>query len=224
MASAVPRWATLDCYGTLIDWNAGMCAELERLFGPERTPRLLERYHELEPQAQADDPTRSYREVLRLALARLAAEAGVDLPRREEGALAESLPRWRAFPEVRPALEELRRRGWKLAILSNTDSDLLEASKGRIGVPIDLSIVASEIGSYKPAHGHWQRFFAETGAARNRHAHVAASLFHDIAPAVELGLISVWVNRLGQEPGPPPTREVPDLTPLPRVLDELVPA
>ena len=53
---------------------------------------------------------------------------------------------------------------------------------------------------------------------------MAASLFHDIAPANELGLRSVWINRLGEPPGPQPTRELPDLSELPDTLDELVPA
>ena len=56
--------------------------------------------------------------------------------------------------------------------------------------------------------------------------HVAASLFHDIAPANELGLTSVWINRLGETStdGARPTRELPDLSELPETLDELVPA
>ena len=91
-------------------------------------------------------------------------------------------------------------------------------------MPADLTVVASEIGSYKPAHRHWERFFEETGADRARHVHVAASLFHDVAPARELGLASVWINRLGERADPEPTRELPDLTRLPETLDDLVPA
>jgi 2-haloacid dehalogenase len=125
---------------------------------------------------------------------------------------------------VPAALAELRRRGWKLAPLSNTDPDFLEASLGHLGVPVDERVVASQIGSYKPAHGHWNEFFRRTGADRAGHVHVAASLFHDIAPANELGLRSVWINRLGETPGPQPTRELPDLSRLPDTLDELVPA
>ena len=114
---------------------------------------------------------------------------------------------------------EARAGGWKLVILSNTDRDYIEASMARIGVPFDLAIVASEIGSYKPALGHWRAFEQRVG--RLPDAHVAASLFHDIGPANELGLKSVWVNRLGERPGPRPTREIPDLSTLPEVLDEL---
>ena len=89
----------------------------------------------------------------------------------------------------------------------------------RIGVPFEFAIVASEIGSYKPARGHWDAFEQKVG--RLPDVHVAASLFHDIAPSSELGLKSVWVNREGEEPGPRPTREITDLSTLPDVLDEL---
>ena len=217
------RWATFDCYGTLIDWNGGIRAELSRSFGEGEADRLLARYHDFEPEIEREDPTRSYRVVLAEALRRLAAEEGVELS--DPDALARSLPDWQPFPEVRGVLEGLRSRGWRLAILSNTDPDLLAASIERIGVPVDLTVVASEIGSYKPAHGHWERFFSESGADREHHVHVAASHFHDVVPASELRLRSVWINRLGEtETEPRPTRELRDLAPLPEVLDELVPA
>jgi 2-haloacid dehalogenase len=211
------RWATFDCYGTLIDWNGGIRRELARVFGEDRADEQLERYHELERQLEADG-TLSYREVLTEAMRRLGAPPG------EEDALARSLPSWQPFAEVPGALEEARRRGWKLAILSNTDRDFIDASMERLGVPFEVAIVASEIGSYKPGHRHWERFFEQTGASREGHVHVAASRFHDIAPANELGLQSVWINRLGEAAEPEPTRELDELTPLPRTLEELVPA
>jgi 2-haloacid dehalogenase len=218
------RWATFDCYGTLIDWNGGIRAELVRLFGEADADRLVERYHELEPEVQREDATRTYREVLTLTLERLAAREGLSVPEGETNALAASLPSWRPFPEVPAALEEARGRGWKLAILSNTDLELIAASKGQIGVPFQETVVAEEIQSYKPAHKHWQEFFERTGADRAGHVHVAASLFHDVAPAAELGLRTVWINRLGEEADPEPTRELSDLSQLPDTLDELVPA
>jgi 2-haloacid dehalogenase len=145
-------------------------------------------------------------------------------PAEEEDALVRALPSWAPFPEVREALERARASGWKLAILSNTDRDFIEASIERIGVPFELAIVASEIGSYKPAHGHWRRFFEQVDAPRDRHVHVAQSHFHDIVPAGELGLRSVWINRYGERHDAPPTRELSDLTRLPETLDELVAA
>ena len=90
----------------------------------------------------------------------------------------------------------------------------------RLGVPFELTIVASEIGSYKPGHRHW-RAFAGARSAALADVHVAASLFHDIAPANELGLPSVWINRLGETPGPKPTKEQPDLAGLAGALEEI---
>jgi 2-haloacid dehalogenase len=212
----VDRWASFDCYGTLIDWNGGIGRELERLFGAARGGELLHSYHELEPQIQREDPSRSYREVMTVALARLGAPAG------EQDALGRSLPQWEPFPEVPAALEEARGRGWRLAVLSNTDADFLEASLARIGVEFELTVVASEIGSYKPASHHWDEFFARSGADRRRHVHVAASLFHDIAPASALGLRTIWINRLGEDPEPQPDAELHSLTGLADSLDALV--
>ena len=218
------RWATFDCYGTLIDWNLGIQTELERLFGVQEAPRLLERYHELEPELEsASAPFRTYREVLTLALERLAQDKSVQIPEGETDVLAKSLPDWPPFPDVPPALAELRKRGWMLALLSNTDRDLIEASQRLLRVPVDLAIVAEDVGSYKPAPGHWERFFESTTADRETHVHVGASLFHDIAPARELGLRTVWINRLGERPEPEPDRELTDLANLPDTLEELVP-
>ena len=217
------RWATFDCYGTMIDWNAGIERVLARLFGSERAPRLLERYHELEPEAQ-DGGYRTYREVLSRTLARLADDEGRRLAPADSHALADSLPEWPPFPEVAAALSELRRRGWRLPVLSNCDRDLIRASLLRIGVPFERAVGAEEVRSYKPAHRHWERFFELTGATRARHVHVAASLFHDIAPARALGLTSVWINRLGEKAESEAARELSDCSRLPQELDALVPA
>src|SRR5258708_38364934 len=100
------RWATFDCYGTLIDWNGGIGRELERLFGAARSSDLLHRYHELEPEVQREEPTRSYRNVLAVTLSRLA-----EVPADEQDALGRWLPEWTPFPEVRESLEDVRAPG-----------------------------------------------------------------------------------------------------------------
>ena len=224
MSSAEPRWATFDCYGTLVDWNGGIRGQLERLFGVEREDELLVRYHEIEPEIQAASPGISYREVLTLALEQLAEETHLTLPEGEGSALARSLPDWPVFGDVRPGLTEARDRGWKLGILSNTDRDLIEASMDTLAVPFDVAIVAGEIGSYKPAHRHWEVFYEQTGADRRGHVHVAQSLFHDIQPASELGIPSIWINRLGDPADPRSDLTLTGVADLADALDSLVPA
>jgi 2-haloacid dehalogenase len=219
------HWATFDCYGTLVDWNAGIHGELEKLFGVELSDGLLVRYHELEPQIQAENPGASYREVLTIALETLATETGLTLPEGETSALARALPEWPVFEDVHDGLTHARDRGWRLGILSNTDRDLIDASLDAIGVHVDVSIVASEIGSYKPAHRHWEVFRERVGGADSiRHVHVAQSLFHDIAPATELGIPTVWVNRLDEPADPRPNVTLSGVHVLADALDSLVPA
>jgi 2-haloacid dehalogenase len=217
------RWATFDVYGTLIDWRGGIRTELARIWPDEDADRLLERYNELEPKVQ-EGRAIPYRQVLAETLALVAPEEGLALPSGEEDALGESLPSWRPFPEVPGALAELRSRGFRLVPLSNTDPEFLAASVARIGVPLDGQVTAADAGSYKPAPGHWVRFFEQYGADRERHVHVAQSLFHDIAPADHLGLKAVWINRLAETSALPRAAELKDLSRLPEVLDELVPA
>jgi 2-haloacid dehalogenase len=217
------RWATFDCYGTLIDWAAGIRGAMHRLWPNEDAEYLLRLHHAVEPLVQAGR-TLPYRHVGARTVRAMAAIEGLPLAGADEFALADTLPNWPAFPEVPAALVALKERGWRLAILSNTDPDLLAASLQQIGVPVDCQITAAEAGSYKPAPGHWQQFFQRTGADPAHHVHVAASLFHDIAPARKLGLTAVWINRLGEQSELPRAAELPDLSTLPTTLARLVPA
>ncbi len=217
------RWATFDCYGTLIDWMGGIRATLSSLWPDADVDALLRRYHRIEPAVQAREPM-SYRRVMAEVLWRVAAAERLVVPDGRADAMGESLPDWPVFPEVPDALRALRERGWRLAILSNTDADLLDISLAAIGVDPDARVVASDIGSYKPAPGHWEAFFERTGAVREAHVHVAASLFHDVEPAARLGLRCVWINRQGESSDLPRAGELPDLAGLPAVLEHLIPA
>jgi 2-haloacid dehalogenase len=215
------RWATFDCYGTLIDWEGGLRTAFRGLWPDADADRLLSLYHEVEPRIEEDGEL-PYREVLARCLAAIAATEDLQVPAGREEALAESLPSWPRFAEVSAALGAMRERDWRLAILSNTDPDLLATSIVAIGVPVDVAITAAEAGSYKPAPGHWERFFADTGADRELHVHVAASLFHDIEAADRMGMRAVWINRLGESSDVPRAAELPDLEALPETVDSLV--
>jgi 2-haloacid dehalogenase len=212
------RWATFDCYGTLIDWEGGIASALAELWPAADRERLLADYHAVEPRVQAQRDL-TYREVTRRAATAVGAIEGLEVPPGREDALADSLPDWSPFAEVPAALTDLRDRGWRLAILSNTDPDLLAASVATLGVAFDLLVTAAEAGSYKPAAGHWEHFRAELGKEPAIHVHVAASLFHDVEPCARLGIDCVWVNRQDETSDLPRAAELPDLTALPEALE-----
>jgi 2-haloalkanoic acid dehalogenase type II len=223
VAGAAPiDWLTFDCYGTLVDWERGIADALAP-FLPESLDRraIAGRYIARERDVEGG-AYRPYRDVLAEASARLLGEMGRAFPPGRERALPESLPAWPPFPEVPGALRAARALGCRLAILSNVDRDLIAASIARLGVEPDLLVTAEECRSYKPAPGHWRTFLERSGASAGRTLHVGASLYHDMVPAARLGLRTVFVNR-NAEPvvGAAPTRVLPDLADLPRVVREL---
>ncbi len=208
---------TFDCYGTLIDWNAGIAAAFRD--AARRDGVALEReavlaaYHALEPDVEAG-PFRPYREVLAETARRVAERLGWTLPPARAGFLTESLPHWPPFPDTNPALARLAAAGYTLGILSNVDDDLLAGTRRQLRVPFAFTITAQQVGSYKPAPGHF--LAGRERAAGHRWLHAAQSYFHDVAPAAALGIPVAWVNRLRERPAGTarPLRELSSLAEL----------
>lgn len=215
------RWATFDCYGTLVDWHTGISSAVETV-APGRGAEVLAAYHRLEPVVEAETPFRRYRDVLRETLSRAAGEAGVGLPAGDEDVLAATLPDWPVYPDVGDALDALREAGWRLAILSNVDRDLIAGTARHLPVDFDLVVTAEEVRSYKPAPGHLRRFQELTGALPEHWVHVAGSVFHDIVPARAHGVRGVYVTRVPEkEDARAAEAMLPGLRALPAVLDAL---
>jgi 2-haloacid dehalogenase len=188
------RWVTFDCYGTLIDWHAGFGQLLKPIAGPQ-TEALKHAYHRHERILQAQRPHRSYKQVLAASLRRATEELGIRLEPHAEQALVAGWHSMAAFPDVEPMLAGLRSLGCRLAVLTNCDDDLFAQTQRAFARPFDLVITAERVGQYKPHPAHFQQFAAATGAPRQTWVHVACSWFHDIAPARELGMQSVWLDR-----------------------------
>ncbi len=192
---------TFDCYGTLIDWEGGIFSAMDA--AARREGRVLDReavlraYAEIEPHVESE-AFRSYREVLAETASRVAARFGWDLPAERASFLAESLPSWRPFPDTNLALRRLTECGHRLGILSNTDDDLLAATRRSLTSPFSLVLTAQQLGSYKPGYRHFESARERLGEARWLHA--AQSYFHDVVPAHALGIPVAWINRKHELP------------------------
>jgi 2-haloacid dehalogenase len=188
------RWVTFDCFGTLIDWRAGFAAILAPLAG-SKTDELLRVYHQIEPVIEAERPHRLYKDVLRRSLSQAAAEVGLQFSEEQSDVLSQQWASLPLFEDVEEALAALREAGYKLAILTNCDDDLFAQTDRSFRSPFDLVVTAEQVRDYKPSLAHFQRFSELTKVSPNDWVHVACSWFHDIAPARELGIKRIWLDR-----------------------------
>ncbi len=189
---------TFDCYGTLIDWRAGVTQAFRELFGPatlDQAEELFKAYVRTEAEIEAEG-YRSYREVLSTVAERLAERFGVPLAPNRAGLLAEMLPHWPPFADTNEALARLERR-FRLGVLSNIDRDLFAGTAREFDVTFDFVVTAEDVRSYKPAHGHFERLLSTFGKS-DEVLHVAQSLFHDGVPTGELNIPYVWINRYNE--------------------------
>jgi len=197
MADRRDKWVSFDCYGTLVDWLGGFTAILEPIAG-ERTSSLLDAYHRFEPQVEVGS-YRPYRDVLANTLLRAAREIGISMTDEQARCLPQQWGRLPIMGDVEEALSAMRTDGFKLAVLTNCDEDLFAQTQRSFRQPFNLVITAERVRSYKPAPAHFRCFQSTTGVATDEWVHVANSWFHDIAPACELGIHCIWLDREGKE-------------------------
>jgi 2-haloalkanoic acid dehalogenase type II len=192
---------TFDCYGTLVDWEEGIASAFEEAgkwagISLDRK-KLLARYAEIEPQVQFER-YQSYASVLRESAQRVARSFDWELTGDESAFLPQSVAGWPPFEDTNPALQRLVEKGYTLGILSNIDDGLLAETRRHLKVDFDIIVTAQQVGSYKPAHGHFET--ARSYMGDRRWLHAAQSYFHDIVPAVDLGIPVAWINRKGELP------------------------
>jgi 2-haloacid dehalogenase len=201
----VTRLLTFDCYGTLVDWEGGAAAflyELALRHGDPAPPpgrELRDRWEAIQFELVGGE-YRPYREVLAESLRAWMEER--DYPwRDEEGeALLRAMRSWQPFPDTRPALSRARERGLRLAIVSNTDRDIIEHTLRHIGVPFDVVITAQDARAYKPADAVFDYALDRLGVPPEDILHVAFGFKYDIGPAGRHGMGTAWVNRHAEPP------------------------
>jgi 2-haloacid dehalogenase len=206
---------SFDCYGTLIDWEAGLSAVLvpwAREQGLDLTEeQLLAAYATIEATVEAERPGDLYPDVLARSMRLLGEALKAEVTGEEAARLAGSVPGWPAFADSHDALLVLAKR-FKLIILSNVDRASFAGSKARLGVEFTSVITAQDVGSYKPSRRNFDALTAEAarlGVGPGKLLHVAQSLFHDHVPAKRAGLPTVWINRRHARPGWGATPEPP---------------
>ena len=209
---------TFDCYGTLIDWEAGIGTALGAWAGASRLDAapeaLIEAFNRNEHRVQGENPAMLYPLILAEALRGMAADFGVAVADADARAFGASIGEWPAFADSPGALAYLKEH-YKLVILSNVDRASFARSNEKLGVAFDAVFTAEEIGTYKPDLRNFHYLLEKLGAmgvAKGDILHTAQSLYHDHGPAKELGLASCWIDRHGTA-GESSATPAPEATP-----------
>ena len=224
-----PKVITFDCYGTLVQWHRAVrdaaLAVLSRHLregednAEGQAAALADRLREVAVTQQQRAPFRSYESVLRSSLDEAFAEAGHTATMDDQETLLSILRRIDPHPEVPAALDRLHAR-YRLAIISNTDDDLIAGTVAAIGTPIDFVITAQQAQAYKPDHRLFLHAYAAMGMTKDETVHVGMGQFTDLKVCHELGIRSVWIDRMGESPNAdwPPDAVLDDLSGLPELL------
>jgi 2-haloacid dehalogenase len=220
---------TFDCYGTLIDWEAGILPTLRSVIVNHgckiSDSEILELYGEFEAETESG-AYQNYKEVLRSVVHAFGVRLRFRASQMEIDSLPESVGSWPPFPDTVTALRNLKQR-YKLAIISNIDDDLFAKTRQLLEVDFDVVITAEQARSYKPSINNFKLALRQLAISPDQLLHAGQSIYHDVVPARSLRIATVWVNRKSARPGigavrssqagadeQRPDLEVPDLASL----------
>lgn len=193
---------SFDCYGTLVDWESAITSTLQSILLDHdahwNDAVLLEHFAEWEPTEQLLGG--SYRQVINRVLVRFGTRLGFVPSNLQLAQFEECIARSTPFPDSVAALKTLSDT-FQLAIISNTDDDLFALTATQLEIPFDYVITAEQVGTYKPNAKNFEHALHKFALPKSRVLHVAQSLFHDIEPATELGIATVWIDRTAGKPG-----------------------
>ena len=204
------QWVTTDCYGTLIDWEAGIAdafrreGERDGFSFDER--QLVERFLEIQAEVMAGS-YELYAEVLRRAAVRAAGELGWELEPSRAQFLPDSIARWQPFRESNAAMDRLKER-YQVGIVSNIDDKLLGISRRHLRTELDLVVTAQQVRSYKPDPAHFREAARRIGGKKGW-VHIGCNYDAEVAPLLRMKVPVIWVNRHGEklEGRKPPTAQ-----------------
>ena len=209
---------TLDCYGTLIDWETGVIEALRPMLSRHEVAltddEIIATFQDIETPL-CEPPYKTYKSVLAGVIDGFGRRFGVPMGAEDRDRLASSIPSWKPFPDTVAALRSLQRR-YRLAIVSNIDDDLFAASARLLGVAFDSVITAEQTRCYKPRQAIFKEAFRRLAVEPSAIAHVAEGVA-EIPTARRLGCATVWVRRHGRSARlltEAPDLEVPDLQAL----------
>lgn len=226
MTGNKPAWITFDCYGTLIQFDEGLLAAVERILsagdrGHVDPTTFLRVYDKYEHALEQRRPHHSFRSITAESLRAAMAEFGLTYASSDGEILTASIPKMPPFPEAVAALGMLKAQGFRLCIISNTDDDIIAGNVAQLNGHVDKVITAQHAKAYKPCRGIFDYAHRAIDAGIDDIVHVCASPHLDLAAARDMGFRCIWIDRgTGRKPLPDyvPDQVFPTLELVPEFL------
>ena len=225
MQPKTPSIISFDCYGTLIDWEAGISTFLAQVFSEKGVRADVNEVLRAREDIEFDliqGAYRSYRDILSLSLKEAFYRFSIQYSDLDGEQLAKSISKWPAFEETQPALQRLAQKSG-LVIISNIDNDIIEKTRSTLGVGFRLTVTAQDSRAYKPNIKPFELAVRKLHSKPEEILHVSSGFRYDIPPAMKLGFRTAWINRKHEKP-PSNSRvdyEFENLTKLAEYLDTL---
>lgn len=224
----LPKVITFDCYGTLVQWHKALHAAVRSIlaerssgvgYSDGQVTEWVDAIRTVSMEKQQQPPHRDYKTILRSSLADVMNQRGMPSRPDDGDRLLAPLREIAPHPEVPAALTRLRTR-FPLAIISNTDDDLIARTVASIGVPIDFVVTAEQARAYKPNHRLFRHAHEVLGVTPDQTIHVGMGQVTDLKVCHELGIRVVWIDRLGEPLHPEwkPDAVLRDVSGLPGLL------
>jgi 2-haloacid dehalogenase len=201
MLANAPSVISFDCYGTLVDWEAGISSFLTQILEQKRVVADVAEVFKAREDVEFEliqGAYRRYREILSLSLKEAFYRFSIPYDNRDGEQLAESVANWPVFMGTRPALEKLAEKS-RLAIISNIDNEIIERTRESIGVNFSLTVTAQDARAYKPSTKPFELALKRLGCKSKDVLHVSSGFRYDMPPAHALGFRTAWINRKGEK-------------------------
>ncbi len=224
---------TLDLFGTLLDFRTVFNSTLERILADhdlvEKTNVFREKWKEFTFKGMQGTEFITVQEDFKVSLVMVLREIGVegDLSSYANEVLDGMFNTLRTadlFPEVPEVLSSLDSAGVPWGIISNVDEEDLKAVVAHHGLRPSVTVSSERVVSYKPEPIIFETALREMGGLEpGQVLHSGDTPVADVAGASAAGLDVVWLNRyMVRYPQdlPRPTFELPDLSPLPKLVLE----
>lgn len=180
---------TFDCYGTLVDWVYSLGSYISKYVSKDAINDFFT-YEFKEIRSY-----KPYSDVLKSCLKKIMIKYNLEYTEDHGEAFVTAFAKSAPFPDTLYGLRKLKRKGFEIGIISNTERKLINITLSGLTNLIDYIVTAEDTGFYKPDIKAFEEAFKIMGISKSEVIHVSSYPQYDLIPARKLGVRAIHVKR-----------------------------